>query len=231
MIRYLQLPFQFDAGRLQNELGAIEAAWRLHFNVAHYEGDWSGLALRSPGGRTDNLVADSVVGGEDFADTPLLDGCPGIRAVLNTMHCPLLGVRLLRLGRGAVVKAHTDAGLNFESGEARLHIPIVTHPMVEFYIDGDRVHMKAGSCWYINAALPHRLANPSPVDRVHLVIDCKVNDWLQALFQRPDLPVRSVKDTAEADAQQHRMIIATLRESGDPDRLRLADQMERNFAG
>lgn len=227
MIRYAQLPLFFDAAQLEAEVDALSAAWLLHFNSAHYEGSWSGLALRAPGGRTDSLLPEAAVAGESFSDTPLLAQCPALRAALASLQCPLQGVRLLKLERGAVVKEHTDAGLNFESGEARLHIPIRTHPLVEFYLDGHRLNLRAGTCWYINASLPHSLANPAPVDRIHLVADCIVNDWLRGQLMREDLPVRSTKDTSEADAQRHREIIATLRASGDPDRLRLAQVLER----
>jgi len=32
-------------------------------------------------------------------------------------------------------------------------------------------------------SLPHRVLNPSPEDRVHLVIDCEVNSWLRQIFE------------------------------------------------
>jgi hypothetical protein len=45
--------------------------------------------------------------------------------------------------------------------------------------------MKEGECWYLNFNLPHRVKNSGTADRIHLVIDCVVNDWL---LQQMNLP-------------------------------------------
>src|SRR5215217_5808999 len=166
MIQYLQLPFYFDAGRMLAEITQITDSWNPHFNTQHYNGNWSGLSLRAPGGIANNLLAETLNKHTSFEDTPLLAQCPYIQSVLHQLACPQTSVRLLKLERDAVIKEHTDAGLNFEQGEARLHIPIITHELVDFYLDGQRLVMKPGECWYINASLPHRLANPSPADRI-----------------------------------------------------------------
>ena len=49
-------------------------------------------------------------------------------------------------------------------------------------LNGVPVHMGVGECWYLNVNLAHRAANRSPIRRVHLVLDCRVNDWLTELF-------------------------------------------------
>jgi hypothetical protein len=41
--------------------------------------------------------------------------------------------------------------------------------------------MNEGECWYLNVNFPHKVANRGATDRVHLVIDCAVDDWLRAL--------------------------------------------------
>lgn len=229
MIRYLQLPFHFDAARMQDEVNAVSRLWQLHFNQHDYTGHWSGIPLRSPGGDAANLYADTFSAGIRFKDTPLLEECPYIRTVIDTFLCDKLSVRLLKLGQGAVIKEHTDVGLNFEQGEVRIHVPVVTHPLVDFFLDGDRLEMLAGDCWYINAGLPHRLANPSPVDRIHLIIDCEVNDWITGQFGRDDLAVKSVKDMTDINRKEQLAIIAELRASGDPVRIQLAETMEQGL--
>lgn len=229
MIRYLRLPFLFDAASMQQEAAAADADWKLHFNSAHYDGNWSGLSLRSPGGSPDNLFVDGLGKDAPFLDTPLLKRCPCISGGIDSLSCEKTSVRLLKLEKGAVVKEHTDSGLNFEEGEVRLHIPVITHPDVEFYLDGHRLEMNAGECWYINASLPHRLSNPSPADRIHLVIDCLVNDWLNDLFARTDLPVKSVKDLSAEQALMNTKIVEELLASGDPVRMRLAEEMKKGM--
>jgi len=231
IIRFLQLPFYFDAARLACEVDAVDAAWQLHFNTRDYEGHWAGIALRSPGGSAGNLLTEETSTGSTavFEDTPLMDQCPYLKEVLEQLQCPQQSVRLLKLERGAVIKEHTDQELSFEKGEARIHIPVITHDEVEFYLDGERLRMRAGECWYMNAHLPHRLANPSPVDRIHLVVDCRVNDWLTAQFEQPGLPVKSMKDVSAENRDTQRQIIRLLRESGDPARMEMALNMEQEM--
>jgi mannose-6-phosphate isomerase-like protein (cupin superfamily) len=177
----VQLPFRFDAPALAADArGLNEIAWERHFNTAYYEGDWSGAALRSTGGRI-SLYPDPTPGAS-YEDTPLLARCPGVRTVLATLRCPLTSVRFLRLGAGARVREHTDYKLGFEDGEVRLHIPVVTGPGVEFVLDGREIAMEPGECWYVDVNRPHRVANPGPNSRIHLVIDCIVDDWLHEIL-------------------------------------------------
>lgn len=229
MIRYLQLPYHFDHSRMQQEVTAITQSWMLHFNTAHYQGDWSGIPLRSPGGNADNLLPQTLQQNTNFEDTELLEQCPYISEVLDAFQCKKTTARLLKLSKGAVVKEHRDLDLAYEEGEVRLHIPVITHPLVEFYLDDHRLEMKEGDCWYINANLPHRLSNPSPVDRVHLVVDCIVNDWLRKEFSREDVPVKSIKNTADINIQQQQRVIVELRLSNDPVRMALADELEKQL--
>jgi len=177
----VRLPLDFDAVALAAEVDALAPdAWTPHFNQAIYQGDWSGVALRSPGGRDSTLYADPTA--PEFGDTPIAEGCPAVAGALARLRCPLTTVRLLALGPGASIAEHADYWLAFEDGEVRLHIPVVTDPAVEFVLDGRRVDMQPGECWYLNLNLPHRVANHSSVRRVHLVVDCKVNDWLRGLL-------------------------------------------------
>jgi hypothetical protein len=158
-----------------------------HFNDRIYEGEWSGVALRSVGGRPATLYPDPTATGA-FADTELLGRCPYYREMLESFRCPTTAVRLLRLKAGSNIREHRDYKLGYEDGEVRLHVPIVTSPDVTFYLDGRPVPMQVGECWYVNVNLPHRVDNRSRTDRIHLVIDCVVNDWLAAFF--PDAPTR-----------------------------------------
>ena len=182
MFTSLKLPFRFDPERLTADLGLIAAdEWVAHFNKGIYEGDWSGVALRSVGGKAMQLYPDPTAT-ERFADTETLGRCPYYREVLAAFQCPLTSARLLRLRAGSSIAEHRDYRLGYEDGEVRLHVPIVTDPEVAFFLAGERVPMAAGECWYLNVNLPHRVENRSRIDRIHLVIDCVVNEWLTALF-------------------------------------------------
>ncbi|MFP2927567.1 aspartyl/asparaginyl beta-hydroxylase domain-containing protein [Pyxidicoccus sp. 3LG] len=178
----LRLPFHFDAAGLQEDLAGLPSeTWVPHFNKGYYEGEWSGAPLRSIGGMEGRIYPDPT-GRESYADTPLLARCPAFRAALSTFKCPIGSARLLKLAAGARIREHTDYNLGFEDGEVRIHIPIVTHPDVAFFLAGQRVVLQPGECWYLNFNLPHRVENPSTTDRVHLVLDVVVDDWLRAVF-------------------------------------------------
>jgi hypothetical protein len=177
-----RLPLTFDAARLQADLEQVRPEeWVAHFNTQEYDGDWHGVALRAVGGDAARIYPDPTAPGQ-YRDTPVLARCPYLRAVLAQLQCPLHAVRLLRLRAGAVIREHRDHRLGYEDGEVRLHVPITTNPDVAFVVNGQRQVLNPGECWYINFNLPHRVANRGTTDRVHLVVDCAVNDWLRALL-------------------------------------------------
>jgi hypothetical protein len=85
----------------------------------------------------------------------------------------------MRLTVGSVIKEHNDFELSFEEGTVRIHVPVVTNPDVEFYLNRRRVVLEAGSSWYLRLSDPHSVVNRGAADRVHMVIDAEVNDWVR----------------------------------------------------
>ena len=155
--------------------------WTPHFNTSYYEGDWSGIALRASKDALVQLYPDPTAGG--YEDTEMLARCSYFPEVIKTFQCELESVRLLKLGAGAKIREHRDYKLGFEDGVVRIHIPVETNPQVEFYLDGELLQMNEGEAWYLNFNLPHSVSNPGATERVHLVIDCILNDWLREFFQ------------------------------------------------
>ncbi len=179
----VRLRLDFDATALAGEaLSLPEEAWVPHFNQSIYEGAWTGVALRSVGGVETQLYPDPAAQAP-FADTGTLGRLPAFGAALAQFRCPLLAARLLSLAPGAVINEHRDYKLGWEDGEIRVHVPVVTSPEVEFVLDGRRVDLAAGEAWYLNLSLPHRVANRSAVTRIHLVVDCVVDCWLNELLK------------------------------------------------
>lgn len=170
-----RLPLRFDAAALRAAVADLPAnAWQPHFNTGYYEGDWSGIALRA------------------FEDAPL-PLAPGRGAVRDTGYCDafwaaqlarletgLRSARLLRLGAGGCIREHRDYDLGSPDGDLRLHVPIVTDAQVDFLLDGRRVPMQAGECWFLDLSRPHRVDNHGGITRIHLVVDCRPSEWLAA---------------------------------------------------
>jgi len=178
----MRLPLQFDADRLHEDLARVPLeTWLGHFNHQIYEGDWSGVALRAVPGSVIPLFSDPQ--SKEWQDTPLLHVCEYFQQVLAAFHCPLRSVRLLRLGAGATIKEHSDPFLSLEHPEVRIHVVVATNPNVESRIDGIGQHWQAGECWYADFTKPHAFANHGDSERVHMVLDCVLDDWLRALIQ------------------------------------------------
>jgi aspartyl/asparaginyl beta-hydroxylase len=178
MIKYCKFPMRFDAERLRRDLAAIQnGEWVPHFNQRYYDGDWSGVSLRSVGGKADSIYPNPAAA-EPYLDTEMLARAPYVREVLSAIKCEKESVRFLRLAAGAKIKEHMDYFIGINEGVVRLHLPVITNPLIEFYLDNERVDMLAGELWYLDFGLKHRVENNSPHDRIHLVMDCKVNDWL-----------------------------------------------------
>jgi len=176
----LRLPISADADALRAEVFALpDDAWVPHFNTQYYEGDWSGVALRSIGGSL-ALYPDPTR--TDYADTPWLDVCPAARALLERFRAPLLSARYLRVGPGSRIREHSDLDLGFADGEVRIHCPVTTSPQVQFLLAGETIVMQPGELWYLDLNQKHAVTNDGTEARVHLVIDCVVNEWLEAQF-------------------------------------------------
>lgn len=180
--KYLKFPVQFDEQRLKEDLSkAMEGEWVPHFNTGGYTGNWNAVSLYAKGGDQRNIFAHPT-DNSAISETPLMKACAYFREVLAFFKFPILSVRLLRLEAGAEIKPHTDHELGYEDGQFRLHIPIVTNPEIEFILDGEKLVMLPGECWYTNVNLVHSVANRGTEDRVHLVIDGVRNDWTDELF-------------------------------------------------
>ena len=184
----LRLPLSFDPDRLVRDLEALSSVgWIAHFVKQNYEGDWDAIPLRGVAGArhpVQMIHADPTA--TAFEDTPMLAACPYFREVLAAFQCELQTVRLMRLTAGSVIKEHRDHDLDAGAGTARVHIPVTSNPEVEFDLNRRRVIMAPGEAWCLRLSDPHRVTNKGATDRVHLVADLVVNDWLRELLGRAE---------------------------------------------
>ncbi len=179
MLNALDLLLRFDPSKLQADLARIQPdEWVPHYNEQDYGGEWRGVALRSVSGQPREIAAQ----GASFSDTEVLKRCHYFREILAGFECRLMSVRLLSLAPGSFIREHSDRALGFDDGEVRIHVPIETNAGVEFYSCGERLRLEEGGCFYIDVSRPHRVANRGARDRVHLVIDAEVNNWIRLLF-------------------------------------------------
>lgn len=140
------------------------------------KGHWSSIPLRSangdigePGSRSFGIHNSPDI--SIYKDTVVMNATKYIRKVLDDLGCKYYKVRIMRvLGKG-VIPEHID---NFQAEDiVRLHIPIVTNPLVEFIIDGTSYYLKPNRLYYVNVRKKHKVINSSRIDRIHIVIDIK----------------------------------------------------------
>jgi hypothetical protein len=224
--RYLKLPYSFDLTRLRAELARLEASkWISHFNTNAYENNWQCLPLRSVDGRIDHIMP---VNEGHFQDTELLQTCPYMREVIDTFQCEKTSVRLMSLEAGGIIKEHRDEATSLEDGITRLHIPITTMPDVLFRIDGEEVHFSAGDTWYLNASCLHAVRNPGTQARVHLMLDCLSNPWLENVFLDAGWVARPKSKYPDASINDSNVltVIEQLRTAGHAAGIRIADELD-----
>lgn len=179
---FLQLPFQFDIQKLQDDLDTcLKLNWKPHFNQRDFSGEWSGIALRSSSGNETDILSHP---GSLYKDTPLLEACSYFQEIISMIQCEKETVRLLRLAPRSVINEHRDLGAGYQFGNFRLHIVIRTHADVSFVVDGGEVPMKNGECWYADFDRPHSVKNNSDQERIHLIMDCNRNEWSDELFAK-----------------------------------------------
>ena len=174
---------EFDSGLLQAQLtGLFENSWIEHVNQKDYQGPWHVLPLRCAAENIDAhpiLQAFAIQQSGSYQNLPIIQNCTELLSLFDRLHTEVLSVRLMRLNSGAKIHPHCDNELSVEHQQARLHIPIKTNKGVTFKVNEHVLPMQAGELWYINAHRTHSVKNYGDQARINLVIDCKVNKWLQ----------------------------------------------------
>lgn len=183
VISFAQLPCAIHLAAVQEEVELLlHNPWVDHVNRQDYSGSWDVLPLRCQRQHLEShpiLQGFAIADGDEWNNLPVMAQCPEIQHLFNQLQCPIKAARLMRLKAGAEIKPHRDHGLGLEFGEARLHLPIHTSAAVNFLVDKKIIPMRAGELWYFNADQLHEVYNRGREDRINLVIDCVVNEWLR----------------------------------------------------
>lgn len=191
-IPFCKLHLAFDENKLLHDLNVcLKEEWNLHLNHYDYNGQWKVIALRSPTGSEIDQGANSPSGAYHY--TPLFQKTPYFQEVVGQFKNELESVRLLNLKAGSQIRLHDDVSLSYASGSIRLHIPIQTNPGVDFKIGGEKVVMLPGECWYGNFEIPHEVRNDGSTDRIHLVMDMKVDEWIDELFENSGMDLEQLR--------------------------------------
>lgn len=216
LIRSIKFPITFDVKKLQEDYKKImDINWIDHYNTNDYSGKWTSIALMSQNGKSDAIYA-LPNSNEKIVPTEILDSCTYFKEILDNFLFEKTAVRLLKLDVGAEIKPHSDHCLGYEDGSFRLHIPIITNSEVEFILDGTRLIMNEGECWYIDANFIHSVANRGKEDRIHLVIDGLQNEWTNEMFYNEATPEQFKKPAPIMSDEQKKLLITELSRMNTP---------------
>jgi hypothetical protein len=118
-----------------------------------------------------------------YIKTPALTSAPYLESIIDSFQCDKQRVRLMALQPGKNIYWHYDRSESIDTSvNARLHIPIITNPGVQFQICHEDQVWRPGELWYGDFSFPHRLRNGGRAERIHLVMDFKVSDYVTSLF-------------------------------------------------
>lgn len=156
-------------------VAALKEAEHQHEFTKKAFGGWGSIPLRSLHGMTGREA--SGASGEHassnaqlFQDTVVMPDY--IKELIDEIagDAGVLKVRLMRLEKNRTIGEHKD---RFNPGPpvARMHIPIVTNPQVEFQVNRQSYHLQAGHLYCIDVSQTHAVFNKGDADRIHLVFD------------------------------------------------------------
>lgn len=175
-----------------------------HYSNYNEKDAWSAVCLRSYGGDVDFVIKPSVMTNKwkkdnqdkldyEVTETSLMYDFPEVRNIMDCIPGEKDRVRFMNLSPGGgTLGRHTDKAdseIGIEVGNiARLHVPIVTNPKVEFTLwdlEGSpkKQRMDKGKLWYLDIRKPHMAINGGKHNRVHLVIDTFVTTELRNILK------------------------------------------------
>ncbi len=117
--------------------------------------------------------------------TPLLLKLTELQRFLDESGFNIMGSRLLRLDPGTFLHEHRDFVYLENVPRYRLHMPLITNDQAFITSPGLNVHFKKGYLWKLDPKQTiHSACNFGTTPRIHLMIDCYVEEKLQALIDQ-----------------------------------------------
>lgn len=161
---------------MQREVSNVKDDWTNVYSDYH-TGGWQTLSLWNRSSEpTDTVIEDC-----EPVETSLLQKMPATRAVLRGLGFRYMWVRLAKLQVNAFMHEHRDYQELRNVRRLRLHIPIITNPFSSIVIDHTRVHLALGYVWKLNPIHRHAASNFGKEPRIHIIMDCYVDETLEAL--------------------------------------------------
>jgi hypothetical protein len=167
---------------LRTDLAQAAIPWREAYSD-YQSGGWFVAPLTNSQGSSDQIKLD---GGEPVP-TPLLEQFPSVERFMTESELDFRLVRLARIEPGAFMHEHND-NVGIAEDRLRLHIPITTNPDAVLNFDHSNVHLGEGFAWKLDhERVAHAASNFGEESRVHLILDCRMNEALRELVGQEKL--------------------------------------------
>lgn len=125
---------------------------------------------------------------EEFNKTPNFTKFELASLIEQKMKCKIKNLMFYAMLPGGDIPPHRDMVGNVGFGGLRLHVPIITNEKVNFIVAGKKVIMGVGDLWALDTSYTHSVSNFGSENRIHLVMDVIVNEWVLSL-----LPPKNIK--------------------------------------
>ena len=191
-------PYMEDLSAVSDYLD--HAKFELLTQIAPYKNNhiWTAISVHGYGANPSDIYKPGFVSNDIKIDnnlqwTSLLNKpvMRPIREILARLPCEFERIRFMKLAAGKSLRKHNDSiDQDIENKKIiRLHVPIRTNKDVIFTIYdsdedklGQKLNLKTGRYYFLDVTKPHSVSNNSKIDRYHLVVDCFVNDDLNAIL-------------------------------------------------
>ena len=91
---------------------------------------------------------------------------------------------------GGTLHPHRDMTGAKLNDRIRFHIPIRTNDNVFFRVSGERIIMGPGTFWALDTSYLHSVENVGSETRIHIVIECDINQWCRSIMAKPNWKTR-----------------------------------------
>ena len=174
----------------------------------YQSGGWHTAMLYNGSG---NAAVNEIAEGH-AKPTEIMEQLPQTKAFLEKLGLDYFAVRVAKADPGAYLWEHKDYIELGASNKLRLHLPVKSNPQACMQFSNFSVQMATGYLWKLSPVVNHAISNEGPEERIHLILDCYVNENLENMVARETLSDKYVRSLPVMDAAEKDRVLAHCRE-------------------
>ena len=175
-ISYLQSIDATLLAKMRGEILSEPLGWQEEYSE-YQSGGWQTISLMNKSGKASDVrISDAIA-----EPTDVLSRLPATHDYLRALDLSYMWVRLANMKPGACLWEHVDYAELNDRPRLRLHVPLTEERNAYLIIRGYKVHMNFGYLWKLDPRTNHASVNQGVRDRIHMIMDCYVDEKLAAL--------------------------------------------------